>query len=49
MTCNGYTYIRELWENVACPTCDVTTGTPIVISSTSPYDGVDFSLSVPSV
>ena len=45
----GAGYASELYDNTPCDGCDVTTGTPIVISSTSPYDGVDFSLSIPTV
>jgi hypothetical protein len=45
----GAGYASELYDNLPCDGCDVTTGTPIVISSTSPYDGVDFSLSIPTV
>ena len=45
----GGGYASELYDGTPCDGCDVTTGTPIVISSTSNYEGVDFSLSVPSV
>jgi hypothetical protein len=45
----GAGYASELYDNTPCDGCDVTTGTPIVISSASPYDGVDFSLSIPTV
>jgi hypothetical protein len=45
----GAGYASELYDNTPCDGCDVTTGTPIVISSTSPHEGIDFGLSVPSV
>ncbi len=43
----GAGHASQLYDNIPCDGCDVTTGTPIVISSTDPYEGVDFSLSVP--
>jgi len=45
----GGGYGSELYDSTPCDGCDVTTGTAIVISSTSTYDGVDFSLSASSV
>jgi hypothetical protein len=45
---SGAGYASELYDGISCDSCDVTTGTAIVISSSNTYQGADFSLSPPS-
>jgi len=40
----GTGYASQLYDGIPCDGCDVTAGTPIVISSAAPSEGVDFGL-----
>jgi len=39
-------YVDELWNGIACPGCDVRTGTPITVLAPATTAGIDFSLSL---
>jgi hypothetical protein len=40
----GLNYIDEVYDNIPCAPCDVTTGTPIVVTAGMTRSGVDFAL-----
>ena len=37
-------YVDELWDNITCLNCSVTTGTPIVVTAGVTHSGVNFGL-----
>ena len=43
-TFNGSGYVNELFDDIPCDICDVTLGTPIVISGAIPVTDIDFPL-----
>jgi hypothetical protein len=45
VTTDTYHYIDELYDDVSCPEgCDVTTGTPVVVTLNTTTSGIDFKL-----
>jgi 5-hydroxyisourate hydrolase-like protein (transthyretin family) len=45
-TTNGKGYVNEAWDNVPCPSCSATSGTPIIVTAGATRTGVDFALAV---
>jgi hypothetical protein len=43
-TGNRLGYLDELYDGIACPTCTVTTGTPISVTAGATTSGIDFGL-----
>jgi hypothetical protein len=43
-TKNERGYVDEVYDNVSCALCDITRGTPVVVSADADTVGVDFSL-----
>ncbi|MCP3963438.1 MAG: carboxypeptidase regulatory-like domain-containing protein [bacterium] len=43
-TAGGHAWVNELYDGITCMSCDVTTGTPIVVSSGATTAGIDFTL-----
>ena len=43
-TWNSLGMIDELWDNITCLECDVTTGTPIAVTVGTTTPGIDFAL-----
>ena len=44
-TFNSSGYINELYNNIPCPGCNVTTGTPITVTAGATTAGINFALS----
>ncbi len=40
----GMSYVDELYDDIPCPACDPTTGTPIPITAPTETSGIDFAL-----
>ena len=43
-TTNSLGYVNELYNNITCVTCNVTTGTPVAVTAGSTTTGINFAL-----
>jgi hypothetical protein len=46
ITFNGSSYLDELYNNIRCPGCDVTTGTPISVTAGATTSAINFALTL---